>query len=87
MTAHRIHYEGPPNLAVQAATLLADAPGVELTSAGRPEPVDGLVDTVRLDMTVEGDDEAVTAAVTAIGERLPVGSQLAVGRSEDLPPA
>ena len=63
MTTHRITYQGPFALAVRAATLLADAPGIELTSAGQPERGEGPGGTVVLALTVEGTSEEVAAAV------------------------
>jgi len=71
VTAHRITYEGPASLAMGAATSLADAEGVELTSANHPEPLDGQPDRVRLALTVEGDPDDVLAAVRAVGGALP----------------
>ena len=74
MTTHRITYQGPPSLAVQAATLLADTHGIELTSAGQPEPAPGPAGTVLLTLTVEGTAEAVAAAVGRMRETLPAGA-------------
>ena len=71
MASHQITYEGPPSLAVRAATLLADADGVELVSAQPPEPRDKGVDEVVLAFTVEGTANAVAAAVRLVGESLP----------------
>ena len=79
MTAHRITYEGPAALAVQAATLIADAPGIELTSANTPEPVGGRPDIVRLALEVEATDDDVAAAVLQIGAGLPDGATVKHG--------
>lgn len=79
VTAHRITYEGPAALAVQAATLIADATGIELTSANSPEPLDGRPDVVRLALEVEGTEDDVVAAVSAVGAGLPDGAGLALG--------
>jgi hypothetical protein len=70
VTFHRIRYEGPPSFAVRAATLLADAEGVELKSAGEPERSEDESGTVLLRLTVEGTVGAVTAAVDQIGSGL-----------------
>ncbi len=78
MTTHRITYQGPPSLAVQAATLLADTPGIELTSAGQPEPADGSAATVLLALTVEGAPEAVAAAVGRMRHALPADASVRV---------
>ena len=78
MTTHRITYEGPPALAVQAATLLADAHGIELTSAGQPEPGDGQAGTVVLALTVEGSPEAVANAVGRMQDALPAATSVRV---------
>lgn len=78
MTAHRITYEGPPSLAVETATLLADGHGVALTSADGPQPVDDRPEQVRLNLTVEGTMEDVTAAVTRVAAGLPTGATITV---------
>ena len=78
VTTHRITYEGPASLAVNAATLLADTQGIELTSAGQPEPGDGPAGTVLLALTVEGTPEAVAAAVGRMREALPAGASVRV---------
>jgi hypothetical protein len=71
MAAHEIKYEGPSSLAVRAATMLADADGVELVSSQPPERRDKGADKVVLAFTVEGTAKAVMAAVRLIGESLP----------------
>jgi hypothetical protein len=78
VTTHRITYQGPPALAVQAATLLADTQGVELTSAGQPEPADGPAGTVLLALTVDGSPEAVAAAVGRLRDVLPAEASVRV---------
>lgn len=81
MSAHQVRYEGPPGLALETATRLADAPGVELTSAGAPEPLggDGAKRSLAgLTLTVEGEPEAVRCAVEAIQDRLPAGARVAI---------
>lgn len=78
MTAHLITYEGPASLAVEAATLLADGHGVELTSATGPQPVDGPPEQVRLNLTIEGATEEVTAAVARVAAGLPSGATITI---------
>ena len=78
MTTHRITYQGPQSLAVQAATLLADTHGIELKSAGQLEPGDGPAGTVVLALTVSGAPEAVTAAVGRLREALPADASVRV---------
>ncbi len=71
MARHQVKYEGPASFAVRVATLLADADGIDLTSAEKQEYGDGTTETVLLVLTVEGKLEAVMAAVRSIGARLP----------------
>ena len=78
MTAYLIKYEGPPSLAVQTATLLADAEGVELTSSEPPERRADQADTVVLALTVEGTSDAVLDAVSFLRTRLPSGARLEI---------
>ncbi len=78
MTAHRIVYTGPSSLAVQAATLLADADGVELTASERPQVTDAATDTVVLAVTVEGTPDAVAEAVALLEDQLPDGATVEV---------
>ena len=77
MTTHHVKYEGPSSLAVHVATLLADAEGIDLTSAEKQEPTDGSVETV-LALTVEGTTEAVMAAVRSVGAGLPAEARITV---------
>ena len=67
---HELRYEGPPDLAVQATRLLADSPGIELTSAGPPQLADGAGATVVMVVTVEGTPEAVSAALATVQAEL-----------------
>jgi hypothetical protein len=69
MPAYVITYQGPPTLAVRAATLLADSAGVELTSSAPPERSDD-PEQVTLTMTVEASDDAVSAAIEDVGSLL-----------------
>ena len=69
MTSFRISYEGPRSFAVRAATLLAEADGVELTSSEPPAQLDG--DSVVLALTVEATAEAVGDALNGIARHLP----------------
>ena len=85
MTTHQVKYEGPSSLAVRVATLLADAPGVDLTSAERPEYPDGSVEMVRLAVTLEGTTDAVMAAVGSIRAALPADASVTVESAVDGP--
>ncbi len=76
-------YEGPSSLAVRVATLLADADGIELTSAEKQEYGDESVETVLLALTVGGTREAVMAAVRSIEAVLPAEARITVEDSED----
>ncbi len=76
MTRHQVRYEGPSALAVQVATLLADAEGIDLMSAERQD-TDGSNETV-LVLTIDGTTEAVTAAVGSIGTGLPEAARITV---------
>lgn len=75
---HRIRYEGPAALAIEVATRLADADGVELTASEPPERAEDGGDQVVLVVTVDGTSEAVTAALDALGDALPEGATIAV---------
>lgn len=79
MTAHRIRYEGPPELAVEVATLLADADGVDLTSSESPQPGgDERSDAVVLALVLDGTTDAVLDAVGQVRSRLPDGATIAI---------
>lgn len=80
VTNHRVEYRGPASLAVQVATLLADAEGVALRSAEKHEQGDGAVEEkVLLALTVEGTAEAVAAAVGSIRTGLPGAASITMG--------
>ena len=74
VTTFRIRFEGPAALAVQVATALADADGVELTSSQQPAIVGE--NTVALDMSVDGTPTDVEAAVSSISDGLPAGASI-----------
>ena len=74
MTTHQVTYRGPSTFAVRAAAMLADAAGLELTSANRTD--DPSDDSVALALTVEGTPEAVAAAIDTVREELPAGATL-----------
>jgi len=59
-----------------ATTALADAEGVELTSAESPETLDGQSGRVRLAFTVEGSPEDVAGAIALVRSGLPAGAEL-----------
>jgi hypothetical protein len=74
VTTHQVTYRGPAEFAVRAAAMLADAAGVELTSANRPDdPTDGMV---ALELTLDGPDDALAAAVDSVRAELPAGATL-----------
>ena len=74
MTTHQVTYRGPAEFAVRAAALLADAAGVELTSANRTDdPTD---EAVALELTIDGPDEALAAAIESVRAELPAGASL-----------
>jgi hypothetical protein len=76
VTVYRIRFEGPATLAVGVATALADADGVELTSSEQPSILDE--NRVELDVSVEGQRDAVGRAVTVIRDRLPDGASIEI---------
>lgn len=76
MTSHEVTYRGPSSFAVRAAALIADAAGVELTSATRADEPDATEDSVVLVLTVEGTDDAVAAGLAAVRAELPEGASV-----------
>jgi hypothetical protein len=70
----RVRIEGPATLALDVATELADADGVELRASERPAPLDG--GRVALTVEVEGTEGAVAKAVARISKTLPAGSSI-----------
>ena len=76
MTAYKIKFVGPATLAIDVATALADADGVELISSATPSAVDE--HTVDLNFSAEGTRDDVTAAVSSIGDTLPDGATIEV---------
>ncbi len=80
VTAHRINFQGPPALAMRAATLLADAEGVELLSSLPPER-GADPDVVLLGMTIDGTTDDVLDAVALVRTELPEGKIEIVGHS------
>lgn len=78
VTTHQVTYQGPPSFAVRAATLLADAEGVKLTSANQPELLEGSDQTVLLALVLEGTAEAVTAALDSVQAALPPDATVTV---------
>ena len=75
VTAHRIQYEGPATSAVRAATLLADAEGVELVSSQPPQRR-GEGDAVLLGLTVEGSPDEIERALADVRTQLPPGAKI-----------
>ena len=78
VTTHLVRYEGPSSLAVRVATMLADAEGIDLTSAEKQDLGGGSGDTVLLTLTVEATADDVTAAVGSISGGLPDGARITV---------
>ncbi|HWI02589.1 MAG TPA: hypothetical protein VNT52_02000 [Acidimicrobiales bacterium] len=75
MTTHQVTYRGPSTFAVRAAALLADAAGLQLTSANRTD--DPSDDSVALELTIEATDDALAAAIDTVRAELPAGASLA----------
>ncbi len=76
MTVYRIRFEGPAALAITVATALADADGVELTSSKQPSILDET--KVELNVSVEGNRDAVAVAVSTIRDDLPDGASIEI---------
>jgi hypothetical protein len=76
VTVYKITFEGPAELAVGVATALADADGVELTSSKQPSILDET--KVELNVSVEGNRDAVTAAISSIRDELPKGATIEI---------
>lgn len=76
MSTHEVTYRGPSSFAVQAAALIADAAGIELTSATRADDPDATADDVTLVLTLEATDDAFAAGVDSVRAELPAGATL-----------
>jgi hypothetical protein len=76
MATYTVRFEGPGVLALDVVTRLADAEGVDLLASQTPTATGG--GAVTLDVSVEGDDAAVFAAVGSIDAVLPDGATVAV---------
>ncbi|HEV2758831.1 MAG TPA: hypothetical protein VGV86_04615 [Acidimicrobiales bacterium] len=76
MPSFEVTYRGPSTIAVRAAALLADAEGVELTSATRPDYPTVPEESAVLQLTLMGTAEAVTAALDSVQGELPPGATL-----------
>jgi len=85
VTSHQVTYQGPSSFAVRAATLLADADGVELTSATPPEHPNGSDATVLLALLVEGTTGAVAVAVNSVRVAMPPEATVTVDEPVDGP--
>jgi hypothetical protein len=75
--AYRINYQGPKSYAVEAARLLADADGIELTASQPVEPKQGSENVV-LRLTVEGTTDDVLDAVALTRGQLPPGASIEI---------
>ena len=76
MTTHEVTYRGPSAFAVRAAALIADAAGVELTSAARADDHGAPEDDVELVLTLEATPEALAGALDAVRAELPPGASV-----------
>ncbi len=76
MPSYRINYTGPSLDAVRAATLIADADGIELTASKPPVRRDD--DTVMLELTVQGTTDDVLDAVASARGQLPEGATVEI---------
>ena len=74
MTVRQIKIVGPATHAVQVATELADADGVEMISSKPPAIVAD--DTVELEVAVEGTADDIAVAVSNIRKGLPKGASI-----------
>jgi hypothetical protein len=74
VTNYRVRFEGPAALVLRLATALADADGVELTSSEKPVSLDDGM--VALEVTVQGEFDAVADAVAGIRSGLPSGASI-----------
>jgi hypothetical protein len=76
VTSYRVRFEGPSDLALRFATALADADGVELISSDEPVPLDH--GTVALDVTVQGEFDAVADAVATVRGGMPAVASIEI---------
>jgi hypothetical protein len=76
VTTHQVTYRGPSTFAVRAAALLADSPGVELTSATRADDAGAPEEQAVLILALDAADEDLSAAVEAVRAELPAGATL-----------
>jgi len=76
VTSFSVKYVGPAAQALHVATALADADGVELMSSDRPVTVD--VQTVALNVRVEGAFDEVADAVTRLRGEIPAGASIEI---------
>jgi hypothetical protein len=74
VTNYRVRLEGPAELVLRLATALADADGVELRSSEKPVNLDDGM--VALEVTVQGEFDAVADAVAGIRGGLPSGASI-----------
>jgi hypothetical protein len=73
---YRVRFEGPAAFALSVATALADADGVELISSDQPVTLDE--NTVALNVTVEGEFDAVADAVASIRGGIPTEASIEI---------
>jgi hypothetical protein len=77
VTVHRIRYTGPSTHAIEAATMLAEADGVELKSSAPPEPAE-TPGAMVLTLTVESTEAAIETAMRSIRAALPKEASIAL---------
>jgi hypothetical protein len=83
VATYRITYEGPSALALETATKLAEADGIELTASLPPQRRDDTSDAVVLVVTVDGTPEAVSDAMRSVGAELADEATLSVDPNPD----
>ncbi len=76
MSKYRVRFEGPAAFALSVATALADADGIELISSDQPVAVDENI--VALNVTVEGEFDAVADAVASIRGGMPTEASIEI---------
>jgi hypothetical protein len=82
VATYRITYEGPPSFALETATELAEAEGIELTASLPPERR-GESDSVVLVVTVDATPEAVADALRTVRAALPPDAAVTIDPSPD----
>jgi hypothetical protein len=76
VSKYRVRFEGPAAFALSVATALADADGIELISSDQPVAVDENI--VALNVTVEGEFDAVADAVASVRGGMPTEASIEI---------